>query len=94
MTANPLRPHYDATLPQVERIFLLQDEPPGEASYSLLACYREQGAPRFTILHGVTVRPDGSLPEHILAQVQTELIYWIACPPLLIGREYREGGVD
>jgi hypothetical protein len=82
LTANPLRPHYDAFARDGERLFYLLDEPIAEARYTVLACRREQEQTRLAIRHDVAVTEGGALGAGVL--------FWMACPPLLIAGEYHE----
>jgi hypothetical protein len=88
LTANPLRPHFDAEADRKTPgagLFYLQDEPLGEVPYTLLVCRRTGSGVQFEIQHEVRVRPDGSVPP---ADLCRDLIYWIACPPLLRAGEH------
>jgi hypothetical protein len=89
LTANLLRPHVDASIrshdPADAPLFHLADEPLGDVRYTILFCYQRAGAPRLAIRHNVNVRPDGSLPDDVPAEIRAGLLYWMACPPLLIG---------
>ena len=85
LTANPLRPHFDATVSRAgDRLFFLGDEPIGLVRYTLLICYEQKGRTRFHIAHDVKLPGDGSLPQTIPSRIRSGLRYWMACPPLLI----------
>jgi len=99
LTANLLRPHFDGGIRpgQAEaegsddfdpRLFYLEDEPIGEAAYSILLCYDGETGIAFAICHGVTVERDGSLTNRVPHQIRTRLRWWAACPPLLIDGEH------
>lgn len=89
LTANPLRPHYDATSDDPRRsLFFLADEPIGQVPYTLLICYQHQGRIRLGIQHDVQVGEDGALPDSMPAEMRNGLRYWMACPPLLINGQH------
>lgn len=98
LTANPLRPHYDASISPEQlggysdgsdtRLFYLEDEPIGEVPYTLLFSYEERGQTRLAIHHEVKVEPNGSLPDKIPQATLEGLNWWAACPPLLMGGQH------
>ena len=96
LTANLLRPHYDASIPEDHfpwdrRMFFLAEEPFGDVPYSLLVCSKENGGVRFSIRHEIRVRCDGTLVESGGAPhpKQCEMLWWAACPPLLSKGEFQ-----
>jgi hypothetical protein len=89
LTANPLRPHYDAWSSPDARLFYLDGEPIHQVPYSLLLCYRQDGSMRLDIRHGVEMQVDGSLPEDVGKRAGQELTCWMACPPLLIRGDHK-----
>jgi hypothetical protein len=90
LTANPLRPHYDARSSSEDGacLFYLDGEPIGQVPYSLLLCYHSADTTRLDIRHQVRVNVDGSLPDDLPKAVQNGLTCWMACPPLLMNGDH------
>jgi len=101
LTANPLRPHYDASIGPEQafaygdcsdtRLFYLEDEPiGGDVPYTLLFSYEKEGQPRFAIHHGVKIKTNGVICDPIpeIQEILTGLSWWAACPPLLMEGKY------
>lgn len=86
LTANPLRPSYNAS--EHEPLFFLKDEPIGDVRYTLLVCYLCEDEIRFAILHEVQVGKDGSLPLGVPSQIREGLAFWAACPAVLTNGNY------
>ncbi len=97
LTANPLRPHYDASIGPEQallysngsdtRLFHLEDEPIGRVPYTLLISYTESGQTRFFIQHGAKVKANDPMCA-LDAEVKEGLNWWAACPPLLINGDH------
>ncbi len=69
-------------------LFYFEDEPINSALYTLLIAYRAGANVKFSIFNDIKILKDGKLPDSLPAEIKKNLLWWAACPPLLINGEF------
>ena len=69
-------------------LFYFEDEPINSALYTLLIAYRAGDNVKFTIFEDIRILKDGKLPDNVPENIKENLLWWAACPPLLINGKF------